>query len=131
MGRSTLDLYASKLCHQLRRYIAWRSDLGSIAADAFLHPWDREYGSSIQFCRLGSKKDPRRKERSSDHSDYHIANSALACRISENTCTVTISYATLNEYINRSKPRRESNHEKQLLLSSIIPHNSRSGTRSG
>ena len=30
---------------------------------------------------------------------------------------------TLNEYINRSKPWRESNHEKQLLLSSIRPHN--------
>ena len=30
---------------------------------------------------------------------------------------------TLNEYINRSKPRRESNHEKQLLLSSIRLHN--------
>ena len=30
---------------------------------------------------------------------------------------------TLNEYINRSKPWRESNHEKQLLLSSVRPHN--------
>ena len=30
---------------------------------------------------------------------------------------------TLNEYINRSKAWRESNHEKQLPLSSIRPHN--------
>ena len=30
---------------------------------------------------------------------------------------------TLNEYINRSKPWRESNHEKQLLLSSKRTHN--------
>ena len=30
---------------------------------------------------------------------------------------------TLNEYINRSKPWRESNHKKQLLLSSIRPQN--------
>ena len=30
---------------------------------------------------------------------------------------------TLNEYINCSKPWRESNHEKQLLLSSIRSHN--------
>ena len=30
---------------------------------------------------------------------------------------------TLNENINRSKPWRESNHEKHLLLSSIRPHN--------
>ena len=30
---------------------------------------------------------------------------------------------TLNEYINRSKLWRESNYEKQLLLSSVRPHN--------
>ena len=30
---------------------------------------------------------------------------------------------TLNKYINRSKPWKESNHEKQLLLYSIRPHN--------
>ena len=30
---------------------------------------------------------------------------------------------TLNEYINCSKPWREANHEKRLLLSSIRPHN--------
>ena len=30
---------------------------------------------------------------------------------------------TLNEYINRSKVWRESNNEKQLLLSSIRPYN--------
>ena len=29
----------------------------------------------------------------------------------------------LNEYIKRSKPWRESNHEKQLLLSSVRAHN--------
>ena len=29
----------------------------------------------------------------------------------------------LNEYIKRSKPWRKSNHEKQLLLSSIRAHN--------
>ena len=30
---------------------------------------------------------------------------------------------TLIQHINRSKPWRESNHENQLLLSSIRPHN--------
>ena len=39
-------------------------------------------------------------------------------------CEETILYVveTLNEYINRSKPWRESNHEKKLLLSSIRFH---------
>ena len=30
---------------------------------------------------------------------------------------------TMNEYINHSKPWRESDHEKQLLLRFIRPHN--------
>ena len=34
-----------------------------------------------------------------------------------------VAVETLNEYINHSKPWRESNHEKQLFLSSIRPHN--------
>ena len=39
---------------------------------------------------------------------------------------------TLNEYINLSKPWRESNHEKQLLLSSLRYHNAvTSCTKSG
>ena len=39
---------------------------------------------------------------------------------------------TLNEYINLSKPWRESNHEKQLLLSSVRHHNALvSCTKSG
>ena len=42
MGQPTLDLFASRLCHQLPRYIAWKPDQGSIATDAFLHPLDKE-----------------------------------------------------------------------------------------
>ena len=43
MGQPTLDLFASRLCHQLPRYVVWKPDQGSIATDAFLDPWDREY----------------------------------------------------------------------------------------
>ena len=43
MGQPTLDLFASRPHHQLPRYIAWKPDLGTIATDAFLHLWDREY----------------------------------------------------------------------------------------
>ena len=38
----TLDLLASRLCHQLPRYIARGPDPGSIAIDVLQHPWDRE-----------------------------------------------------------------------------------------
>ena len=42
MGQSTLDLFASRLCHQLLQYMAWKPDPDSIATDALLHPWDKE-----------------------------------------------------------------------------------------
>ena len=47
--------------------------------------------SSIQLDKLGSKEDPPRKNRSSNHSDTHMANSALVCSTSKNVCTATIS----------------------------------------
>ena len=63
MGQLTLDLFASRLCHQLPLYITWKLELDIIAARAFLHPWDREYSFSVQFERLNSKEDPRKKKK--------------------------------------------------------------------
>ena len=37
------DFFTSRLYDQLPRYIPWKTDPASIATDAFLHPWDREY----------------------------------------------------------------------------------------
>ena len=55
MGQPTLDLFVFRLCHQLPQYIAWKSDPGSIATDAFLHPWDREYSFDFPPLSLISR----------------------------------------------------------------------------
>ena len=54
-GQPTLDLFASRFCHQLPHYIAWKPDPDSIATDAFLHPWDREYRFAFLPFRLISR----------------------------------------------------------------------------
>ena len=43
MRQLTLDLLVSRLYCQFPRYIAWKPNTGSVATDACLHPWDREY----------------------------------------------------------------------------------------
>ena len=55
MGQPTPDLFASRLCHQLLRYIEWKPDPGSIATDAFLHPRDREYSFAFPPFSLISR----------------------------------------------------------------------------
>ena len=57
--------------------------------------------SSIQLDKLGSKEDPPRKNRSSNHSDTHMANSALVCSTSKNICTATISSASDKKFVNK------------------------------
>ena len=63
MGQLTLDLFASRLCHQLPLYITWKLELDIIAAGVFLHPWDRAYSFSVQFERLNSKENPGKKKK--------------------------------------------------------------------
>ena len=101
MGQPTLDLLASRLCHQLPRYIAWKPDQGSIATDAFLHLLDREQfsSSSIQLDKSGSKEDSPRKNRPSNHSDTDMANSALVCTTYKNVCTDIISSASIANFL--------------------------------
>ena len=55
MGQPTLDLLASRLSHQLPRYIAWKLGPCSIARDAFLDPWDREYSFAFPPFSLISR----------------------------------------------------------------------------
>ena len=43
LGKPLLDLFASRLCHQLPRYIAWRPDPQSVATDAFQQDWKYQF----------------------------------------------------------------------------------------
>ena len=69
---------------------------------------------SIQLDKSGSKKDPRRKNRSSNHSDTHMANSALVCTTSENVCTATISSASDKNFVNKSTGQNSSSSRNRV-----------------
>ena len=65
--------------------------------------------SSIQLDKSGSKEDPPRKNRPSNHSDTtHMVNSALACTTSKNVCTATISSASDKKFVNKSTGQKSS-----------------------
>ena len=55
MEQPTLHLLVSRLYDQLPRYVPWRPDPRSIAADAFLHLWDREYDIAFSLFSLISR----------------------------------------------------------------------------
>ena len=42
-GTPLVDLCASRLCHQLPRYISWQPDLQSIATDALHQDWKNQF----------------------------------------------------------------------------------------
>ena len=67
MGQPTLDLFASRFCHQLPRYIARKPDSGILAKDAFLYPWDREYGFAFPPFSLISRALRKILEEKIDH----------------------------------------------------------------
>ena len=71
--------------------------------------------SSIQFDKSGSKEDPPRKNRPSNHSDTtHMANSALACTTSKNVCTATISSASDKKFVNKSTGQKSSSSRNRV-----------------
>ena len=75
------------------------TNCGSVCIQT-LPPTPSSLGQGVRFCfssihldKSGSKEDPRRKNRSSNHSDTHMANSALVCTTAKGVCTATISSA--------------------------------------
>jgi len=39
-GKPTVDLFVSRLCHQIDQYMAWKPDSKSFATDAMQQPWE-------------------------------------------------------------------------------------------
>ena len=123
MRQLTLDLLASRLCCQFPRYIAWKPNPGSIATDACLHPWDREYSFAFPPFSLISwvlRKILREKNRSSNHSDTHMANPALICTTSRNVCTTTISSALDKKFISKSTGQKSSSRRNRVTQISSV-----------
>ena len=76
--------------------------------------------SSIQLDKSGSKEDPPRKNRSSNHSDTHMANSALVCSTSKNICTATISSASDKKFANKFTGQKSSSSRNRVTEISSV-----------
>ncbi len=51
LGNPTIDLFASYIAHQCKRYVSWQPDPGSISVDAFLMKWNEElFYAFPPFC---------------------------------------------------------------------------------
>ena len=84
-------------------------------------------GQGVQFCfpsiqldKLGSKEDPLRKNRSSNHSDTHMANPALICTTSRNVCTTTISSASDKKFVSKSTGQKSSSRRNRVTQISSV-----------
>ena len=75
--------------------------------------------SSIQLDKSGSKEDPRRKNRSSTHSDTHMANSALVFT-SKNVCTANISSTSNEKFVNKSTGQKSSSSRNRVTEISSV-----------
>ena len=54
LGTPTVDLFASRLCHQLHQYMAWKPDPNSFATDAMQQDWNKMFGFAFPpFSLIG------------------------------------------------------------------------------
>ena len=83
-GKPDLDLFASRLNHQLPRYVSWIPDPNAVGVDAFTLDWGTQYNcfSSLQFNSTSSAKGGGGSSRS-NHGDPSLANAVLVSQINQ------------------------------------------------
>ena len=52
LGTTTVDLFASRLCHQLPQHKAWKPDLNSFVTDAMQQDWNKMFGFAFPLFSL-------------------------------------------------------------------------------
>ena len=64
-GIPQIDLFVSRLNHQLPKYMSWHPDPGSCAVDSLQHSWRNLYGNAFPpFCLIGKVLAKARKDQS-------------------------------------------------------------------
>ena len=54
LGTPTVDLFASRLCHQLPQYMAWKSDPNNFSKDSMQQDWNKMFGFAFPpFSLIG------------------------------------------------------------------------------
>ena len=117
MGQPTLALFASRLYHKLPRYIAWKPAPGSIAADAFLHPWDRKYGFAFPAFSFISQVLRKILKEKIDHLIIVIPtwqSQPWYALVSWYVYTAAISSVSSKKFVNRSSGQKSSSSRNRV-----------------
>ena len=76
--------------------------------------------SSMQLDKSSSNQDLQKKDRSSNHSDTHMANSALVCTNSKNVYISTIPSASRKKFINKFTEENPSSCRSKVTENSDV-----------
>jgi len=90
LGKPDLGLFASRLDHQLTRYVSWIPDPNAVGVDAFTLDWEIVCFSSFQFNSTSSAKGGRGSSRS-NLGGSSLANPVL---VSQNKTPGAVPSAT-------------------------------------
>ena len=106
LGTPTVDLFRSRLCHQLPQYMAWKQDPNSFATDAMQQDWNKMFG--FAFCHSSGKC------RGNDTIDTHMADTTLGYSPTKNGHTTSIAFTSSPKPITKFSGRKTSSCENQI-----------------
>ena len=108
-GTPNIDLFASRISHQLLQYMFWKLDPLSRGQDAFQINWSRTFTYAFPpFCS-DRKSLAKRTTRAglNDHNNTCMADTNLVLRATQNVCQKSTSTCTKTESFKKSK-RKET-----------------------
>ena len=107
LGTPTVDLFASRVSHQVAQYIAWKPDPYSIATDAMSIPWTQGAMHFLHFVWIPcTKQNATRPSTQSNIDSTLLANTVVVSTSVRNANKETNSNTKFNHTFSRSK--RES-----------------------
>ena len=107
-GTPLVDLFASRLCHQLPRYMSWRPDPQSIATDALHQDWKNQlcYAFPPIFPNRSSVKKSSERPDQIDHCYARLAEPILVPDFVENGNCRPIPFTQTSK--DSFEPRRQN-----------------------
>ena len=114
-GYPTVDLFASRLCHHLPQYAAWKPDPNSIVTDPMQQCWNKifPYAFPFQSDKSNSEKGASRKGRVNDNTYTNMANTTLVYTSVRDVNTVPTAVGTIARSTVRSSRKQIPFSSKQ------------------
>jgi hypothetical protein len=112
-----VDLFASRLNHQIPIFYSWHPEPGTTAVDAFLQPWQkhpRMGQSTFQFNRTGLGKGAERQMHNHAHRS-NLVNTTLVSDSNRNVNRLSPSFTSKSRPIPSWKVRERTSTQKSKL----------------